>query len=145
MGGPRAGQLSWHSHGQTTFIDNYLNSKGNNLIAQSGIIRTSLGDRSVSFEHVFGSSDRRHFSCIKTLSYWTNWIVDSHVESSADSGALRINCSDAKDRGDGGVDCVSSIHQYITANKSNNRSDSSFQIQNSKFTAQFLNRGYHPN
>jgi hypothetical protein len=53
------------------------------------------------------------------------------VESSTDSGALRINCSDAKDRGDSGVDCVSSIHQNITADKSNHRSDKF--VSNSKF------------
>jgi hypothetical protein len=37
------------------------------------------------------------------------------VESSADSGALRINSSDAKDCGDRGVHRISSIHQNITA------------------------------
>ncbi len=39
------------------------------------------------------------------------------MESSADSGALRIDHSDAKDCGDRGVHCISSIHQNIAAKR----------------------------
>ncbi len=77
---------------------------------------TSLRDSRVPFEHVFGSSNGRHFSSIKTSSLSGYGIVESHVKSSADSGALGIDCTDAKDRGDSGVDCVSSIRQDVTVN-----------------------------
>jgi hypothetical protein len=75
-----------------------------------------LGDGRVPFEHVFGSSNGRHFSSIKTSGLSGYGIVESHVKSSADSGALGIDCTDAKDRGNCGIYGISSIRQDVTVN-----------------------------
>ena len=75
---------------------------------------TSLRNGRVALEHVFRGGDGRHFTGVEASRYAPDWVVDSHEESTANSGALRIDCPDANGCGDRRVHRISSFRQNIS-------------------------------
>lgn len=65
-------------------------------------------------EHVFSGRHRRRFPSVQTSDIVADGVVDGHVESAAQSGALRVDDGVAKEGGDRRVDRVTSFRQNVT-------------------------------
>lgn len=76
---------------------------------------TYLRQEAVAAEHVLAGRQRCRLSGVQAFGLLSDGVVDGHVESSAYSGALRINHTVAEERGNGCVHRITSFRHNVSS------------------------------
>lgn len=79
--------------------------------------KTYCGEERVAGKHVLSGGHRGRLASVETLGRFGGRVVNRHVESSSNSGALRIDDAITKEGGDSGIHSVTTFSHHISTTK----------------------------